>query len=362
MELPLNKIFLKENVLTEAHKRVSLVFDKFESIVVSISSGKDSTALYWLVLQEARKRNRKIGVFFLDQEVEYASTVSLIEKMMSYENVISLWYQVDLKMTNATSFENDVLNSWGKNEEWMRNKHPMSIHDIEGCYPDRFYSFMEWVEKNHENTAFFVGLRTDESLNRLRAVIKNPGFDGILWSTKAKRSKGTYRFYPIYDWGIGDVWKFIYENNLPYNAVYDKMFKANKNYYKTMRVSNLIHEKSFKCLSDLQIYEPDTYNKLIKRISGVHVASIYAQENGIFNATKLPEKFSSWLEYRNYLLETTPFKNKERFITRFQKQPKEEEMYRKQSRQLMLNDYENNLAVKTKKIKKNDLSKWWDIL
>lgn len=358
----LNRVFLKENVLVEARKRISLIFDNFETIVVSVSSGKDSTALYWLVVQEAEKRKRLINVFFLDQEVEYASTSVLIEKMMSHPNVIPLWYQVSLKMTNATSFEKDMLNSWGEGEEWIREKHPLAIHSISEKYPDRFYSFMEWVEKKYENAAFFVGLRSDESLNRLRAVIKNPGWGDILWSTKAKRGKGTYRFYPLYDWTMGDVWKFIYENNLPYNVIYDKMFKANKNYYKTMRVSNLIHEKSFKCLSDLQVYEPDTHNKLIKRVSGMHVASIYAHQS-MFNADVLPKKFKTWLEFRNYLLETTPLKNKGKFIARFEKQPKEESMYRKHVRQLMLNDYENNLAIKTKfSRKKEDLSKWWDIL
>lgn len=358
----LNRVFLKENVLIESKKRISLVFDDFDTIVVSVSSGKDSTVLYWLVIQEAEKRKRLVKVFFLDQEVEYASTSILIEEMMSHPNVVPLWYQIPLKMTNATSFENDMLNSWGEGENWIRNKHPIAIHNILEKYPDRFYSFMEWVEKGHENAAFFVGLRSDESLNRLRAVIKNPGWGNILWSTRAKRGKGTYRFYPLYDWTVGDIWKFIYDNNFSYNAVYDKMFKANKNYYKTMRVSNLIHEKSFKCLSDLQVYEPNTYDKLLKRVTGVHVASLYAQ-GSVFNTDKLPRKFKTWLKFRDYLLETTPLKNKEKFIVRFERQPEKEDMYRKQVRQLMLNDYENNLAVKTKSSNKGeDLSKWWDIL
>ena len=31
---------------------------------------------------------------------------------------------------------------------------------------------------------------------------------------------------------------------------------------RTMRVSNLVHEKAFRCLTDLQELEPETYNKL----------------------------------------------------------------------------------------------------
>lgn len=355
------KKYLKENVLVKALERVSTVFDGFEYIVVSISSGKDSTALYHLVLNEAIKRNRKIRVFFLDQEAEFKSSVDLIEKMMGHPNVIPLWYQVPFKMTNATSYIEEFLNSWGEGEEWMRDKHPLAIHSINEEYPKRFYTFVKWFEKSFKKAAFFVGLRAEESLDRQRAVLY-PGWKDIRWSKKAE-GKDSYKFYPLYDWGMGDVWKFIKENKYDYNLIYDKMFRANKNYYKTMRVSNLIHEKSFKGLADLQIYEPDTFNKLIKRVAGVHVASIYAHEDSIFNSNKLPSNFKTWLEFRDYLIKTCPLKNREKFLARFSNQPENEEMFRRQVRQVMLNDFENNLAVRTTTKKdKINLQKWWDIL
>jgi predicted phosphoadenosine phosphosulfate sulfurtransferase len=264
-------------------------------------------------------------------------------------------------MTNATSYKDNMLNSWGEGETWIREKHPTAIHKIEGDYPKRFYGFVEWFEKRFEDTAFFVGLRAEESLDRQRAVI-NPGWQNVRWSKKAK-GKNSYKFYPLYDWGMGDVWKFIHDNNLFYNSIYDKMFRANKNYYKTMRVSNLIHEKSFKGLADLQIYEPDTFNRLVKRMAGIHVASIYANEDSIFNSNKLPAGYKTWMEFRDYLLKTCPLKHREKFISRFNKQPQNEEMFRRQVRQIMLNDYENNLAIRTVvKKDKIDIQKWWDIL
>jgi predicted phosphoadenosine phosphosulfate sulfurtransferase len=357
----ISKIFLKESVLEKSCERISLVFDNFKDIIVSVSSGKDSTVLYWLLLYEAIKRNRKIGVFFLDQEAEYKSSVDIMGKMMAHPLIIPLWYQVPLRMTNATSYENDMLNSWGVGESWIREKHPLAIHEINEPYPDRFYGFVEWFEKRHENTAFFIGLRAEESLDRQRAVI-NPGWQGIRWCKKAK-GRESFKFYPLYDWSMGDIWKFIYDNKLPYNIIYDKMYHSGKNYYKKMRVSNLIHEKSFKGLADLQIYEPDTFNKLIKRLPGVHVASIYAQEKSVFNVDELPKKFDTWLDFRDYLLKTCPLKNKDKFVNRFNNQPKDEEMYRRQVRQILLNDYENNLAVRTTNKSKNlDFEKWWNIL
>lgn len=358
-----NRKYLDNNVLEKARERISFVFDNFKEIVVSISSGKDSTALYWLAVEQAEKRNKKIKVFFLDQEAEYSSSIDLVQKMMSNDCVTPYWFQIPLRLTNATSYEDSVFTAWEDGGAWIRDKDTLSIHSIDEKYPDRFYSFFNWFEKKHKDTAFLVGIRTEESLNRLRAVIQFPGYKDILWSTKTK-GHNTYRFYPIYDWSVGDIWKYIKDYNLPYNSVYDKMFRANKAFHKTMRVSNLIHEKSFKALSDLQTYEPDTFNKLSKRIKGIHVASIYAKEDTVFEAKKLPDDFKSWRSYRDYLMKSSPLKNVDSFKKRFSNQPDDEESCRRHVKQILINDYENNLKVNrkdNKESKKNKLyEEWWD--
>ena len=359
LEQNMTRVYVGEDVLSLARSRISVVFDNFKNVIVSVSGGKDSTTLYWLAVQEAQKRGRTVNAFFLDQEAEFQSSIDLMEQMMAHPVVKPLWYQVPLQMTNATSYEHPILDSWAEGAEWMRPKHFLAIHHIEEDYPKRFYRFFYWLESRMRDTAFLIGLRTEESLNRLRAVMQNPGWNSVLWSTRT-RGQGTYRFYPIYDWSQSDVWKFISDNNLPYNRIYDKMLMAKKDSYKTMRVSNLIHEKSFRCLSDLQEYEPETFDKLVRRVPGVHVASVYAREEGVFDGNKLPRAFKTWLDYRNHLLETSPIMHKDKFTSMFDKQPKEEEMYRRQVRQLLLNDHENNLGIKP--VRKKSIPDWWDIL
>lgn len=355
------KSYLKMNVLEAARGRVSLVFDNFENIYVSTSSGKDSTTLYSLVLEEAVRRGRKIHVFFLDQEAEYQGTVEVMRKIMNHPNVIPLWYQVPIYMTNATSFQQGMMYAWGPGEEWMREKEEISIKEIKGKYPQRFYKFFEWFEgQQPSGSAFFVGLRGDESLNRHRAVSRNPGWGEVCWSTKLK--KGSFKFYPLYDWGIGDVWKYIYDNGLPYNSIYDKMYASNHSFYNSMRVSNLIHEKSFYCLAELQVLEPETYDKIVKRVKGVHCAAMYAKDTLIYSTDKLPSSYTNWEEYRDYLLETTPFEKKSRFVTRFAKQERTEHVFRQQCKQLLINDWESNIPVVKKLNSTDKLSKWRTIL
>ena len=353
---------LNKNVLEAARERVSLIFDNFKDISVSISSGKDSTVIYWLFLQEAIKRKRKITAFFQDQEAEYQSSIDLIRKMMQHPNVIPAWYQVPIYLTNATSYTDYFLYAWGEGEQWIREKDPLAIHEIKEEYPKRFYEFFKWYEKKDKATAYIVGLRAEEGIMRYRAVTKFPGWGGLKWSTI---SDGVNKFYPIFDWTVYDVWKFLYEFNIPYNKVYDLMYMNNYSLYSKMRVSNLIHEKSYKCLVDLPKYEPEVYDKLCKRISGIATASRYASEKIVFSNKTLPVHYKTWQEFRDFLLTNIP--NEEQrsiFIKRFEKQAKDERAYQAQVGQLLILDFENSRSYNTKRNEQvqREKDKWMKIL
>jgi predicted phosphoadenosine phosphosulfate sulfurtransferase len=346
------------NVLEAAQKRVSKIFDEFDNIVVSISGGKDSTVLFNLCHAEAVKRGREIKAFFLDQEAEYDATITQIRHLMSKDAVDPYWYQVPINMTNATSFNEYHFRAWEEDKEWMREKEQISIHSIDEDYPERFYDFMEWFEETQpENTAMMVGLRSKESMNRFRSITKNPGYEDIPWTT-GTRKEDVYRVYPIFDWTFGDIWKCISDNDLRYNKIYDLMYADQGVDKRNMRVSNLIHEKSFHALLKLREYEPDTFSRLSDRLDGVHFASIYTGRDNALDVGELPSAFDSWKEYREFLLETTPIDKKDRYRKRFEEQDNHEQVHRAQCKQILINDWENNVSVTDKGIG-NNLEKIW---
>jgi predicted phosphoadenosine phosphosulfate sulfurtransferase len=333
------KVYENRNVLDASRERVAMLFDNFDRICVSISGGKDSTVLLHLALQEAVKRGRKIVAFFLDQEAEYQATIDLIRLQMRLEGVIPEWFQVPLYLTNATSYSDYFLYAWGHGEQWIRPKEENSIHEVVGA-PERFYEFFPWHEKRHTGTAYLVGLRAEEGVTRYRACTKHAGWNDLKWSTE---SDGVCKFYPIYDWGVSDVWKFIYEYNLPYNKIYDLQWMAGYSIYGSMRVSNLIHEKSFKCLVDLPRFEPETYDSLCRRVSGIPTAARYATEKLVFSNKQLPSHYSTWKEFRDFLIESIHEPtHKKMFIDRFSSEPTTESSFKKQVGQLLINDYENS--------------------
>lgn len=349
------------DTVTVSIRRMRWLFKEFERIVVSASGGKDSTVLYHLALTEAQRTGRKFELFFLDQEAEYQSTIDIMAQWMSHPLVIPKWYQVPLLLTNATSHRDIFLQAWWPGEEWIRPKHELAIHEIEGNYPKRFYDFFPWHEvQSTVKTAFLVGIRQWESLNRQRATRGNAGYEHYGWSTKTK-SPLAYRFYPIYHWQPRYIWKFIADSGVAYNRVYDRMFMRDGANLVKMRVSNLVHEHAFKSLVSLQEFEPDTFDKLEKRLKGIHAAAMYANENGIYRADKLPVKFHTWRAYRDHLMDTTPCEKRERFLKRFHVQADDEATCKQQVKQILANDWEGNLPIlRPKAAKLREI--WWDKL
>jgi predicted phosphoadenosine phosphosulfate sulfurtransferase len=351
--------YVPENVVDAAKRRISLVFDIFPSIVVSVSGGKDSTVLAYLVAKEAARRERKFGMFFLDEEVVYQSTVEQVEYLMGLapQWTNRLWLQVEFNLTNATSQTETQLKCWeaGKHELWMRPKGkgnivaPMwgknpTIRDKRKGFG--FYDVIENFESCFEDTAFLVGLRATEAPNRYRAVVKNPiqvGGQRIYYATS--KPKGCAAVYPIYDWNFHDVWKFIYDEKLKYSKIYDMQFKKGMGIAE-IRCSSLIHERSFKSICELPEFEPKTYIKLTKRLKGIALAQETGKDSKLFACRKLPQAYKSWRDYRDFLLKTHPdAKMLKVFHKRFGAQLDNEYVARQQCRQLILNDYENNVPV-----------------
>lgn len=300
--MSLAKSYLGKTVYEAALDRVAWVFDKFENVTVGCSGGKDSTATVEIALEVARKKNRlPVDVMFLDQEAEWDCVVDYMRELMGRKEVRGHWLQCPIRITNATSAEEQWLECWKPGDKWLRDKEPGSI--TENIYgTDRFHEMFTAYAKTvspDKPFAYLAGVRCEESPARWTALTNTQTYKHVTWGKKLNTRKKHFTFYPLYDWSYRDIWKAIQENQWNYCKVYDYMYQHGVP-VKDMRVSNVHHETSIHALHLMQEFEPENWQRLTKRLAGVN--TVRQLGPGFMAPKELPRMFNSWMEYRDHLL------------------------------------------------------------
>lgn len=103
--LPEQRKMLGIDVLTATRERIAWTFDNFPRIYVSFSGGKDSTVMLHLVMDEAIKRKRKVGVLLVDLEGQYKLTIehALACYTMYSSNIEPYWVAVAASIPSCTA-------------------------------------------------------------------------------------------------------------------------------------------------------------------------------------------------------------------------------------------------------------------
>ncbi len=298
------KIYLDQNVFDAALARFRWIFSEFENIVVNISGGKDSTVVLNLALMVAEEMGRlPLKVMFTDQEAEWDATIDYVRRALADPRIEPYWLQVPIKLFNATSPFDPWLYCWEEGKAWIRDKEPNSIHEnIYGT--DRFAELFNAFMTHHfggQKAVQIAGVRAEESPGRFQGLTVAPTYKGATWGSRTgKRSPDHYTLYPIYDWTYIDVWKAIHDHGWAYCRLYDYMYQYGVPAMQ-MRVSNVHHETAVKSLFFLQEIEPDTWERVTARLSGINTAGQLREQ--FFKPKVLPFMFKDWVEYRDHLLE-----------------------------------------------------------
>ena len=324
------KKYIGTNVLIETRKRISTIFDDFEKVYVSFSGGKDSSVTLHLVMDEAIKRDRKVGVLLIDLEAQYTETIiHSIEMYELYkENIIPFWICLPISLSNAVSNFEPRWKCWDedKKELWVRYKPQNCISDvnyfewfIDGMEFEEFVPlFGEWFAGDSKS-AGFIGIRADESLNRFRTIctIKKETHKDLRYTTKV--TENNYNAYPIYDWKTRDIW--IYHAKFKdriHNKVYDLMNKAGVP-LSQQRLCQPFGSDQRRGLWLYHILEPQTWYKLLVRVNGVHSGATYVQETGnVSGYNKITKPLGhTWESFFKLIFNTMPKVTQEHYISRF---------------------------------------------
>ena len=321
-----------KNVYETTMERIKYIFNEFDHIYISFSGGKDSGVMLNLCLQYLKQNNinRKITLMHLDYEAQYEMTTDYVQLMEDkYRDYLKIYHVcVPFKVKTCTSMYQDYWRPWEEKLEdiWVRKlpQIAMTKKDFDFYKDDMWdYEFQDklsrWIHKREKakKTAVLVGIRTQESLHRWRAIHKEREsyYKGKKYSKKI--DSNVYNFYPIYDWKTEDIWIANGKFGFEYNKLYDLYYQAGLP-IDMMRVASPFLSEGQETLKLYKIIEPHTWGKLVSRVNGVNFTGIYGGTSAIGWKSITKPKHFTWKQYMEFLLDTLPADTKEKYLEKLE--------------------------------------------
>mgnify|MGYP005990836503 CR=1 FL=1 len=327
------RVYQGINVWDAAQERMKFVFDNFEKIYVSFSGGKDSGVLLNLAIDYLRKHHpdRRLGVQIMDNEANYRqSTDFMMDILDSNRDILDIyWCCLPITLPCTVSVYHSDWQCWGRDDEslWIQE---MPDRDYVVNWDNRIQKGFDWFhEDSHydefwdsfaefyadgKKTANLIGIRTQESLNRFRAIMneRKQTLGGRMWTKK--NTANVYNCYPIFDWKTDDIWASNGKFDWKYNTLYDMFYKAGVP-VNSMRVASPFMSEAKTSLNMYRIIDPAIWSRLVARVNGANFVATYGKQLD-YKSVSLPDGHT-WKSFVKFLLNTLPEEPAKNFRQRF---------------------------------------------
>lgn len=323
-----------KNVFDAAYERVHFVWSNFERVYLSLSGGKDSGVMLNLCLKYMEENpnvvgGRRLGIQIMDNEANYDESVEFMQRIIeaNIDKLDVYWCCLPITLPCTVSAYHIDWQCWGERDKdrWIRpmydkpyivniSNHPFGELFHEDMHYDHFWDmFAEWYSQG-KSCANMIGIRTQESLNRFRAIMNERKQTklGMMWTKK--NTEHTYNVYPIYDWKTDDVWTANAKYEWDYNKLYDVFYKAGIP-VNSMRVASPFMSEAKSSLGMYRVINPHIWARLCARVQGANFVATYGKQLD-YKSIKLPEGHT-WKSFVKFLLDTLPKESAENFKLRF---------------------------------------------
>ena len=175
------RMFLDINCVDAARQRIRHVYDRFDTVAVQFSGGKDSTACLYLAKEVHEERGLgPVKVIFRDEEMISPAIEEYVNKVANYDWVDMEWYCLPQGQELWVLGRREYVLLWSKmREEDGRLFRPFPKNSIRAEHfgldpnetiPKRIDEYTMQGKKGL--TAFITGIRANESMIRYRTVVQ----------------------------------------------------------------------------------------------------------------------------------------------------------------------------------------------
>lgn len=189
-----NSSIFYEFRVKQARKIIQEANDIFSGkLPLAFSGGKDSL----VILHMALEVNPNIPVIYDNTTVEFPDSLQYVKQLREKWSI-----NMNITSANCSFFKMTKERGWATHEDrWC-------------CRPFKEEPAFKFMTENDFKGEITGTTRTESIYRRSLLPIKVPNKNPMI-----------IRVNPIYDWNEWEVWRYIKENDLPYNPLYDKGYR-----------------------------------------------------------------------------------------------------------------------------------------
>ena len=173
---------------------IAKAYERFGSLALSWSGGKDSTVMLHLVLEYAREHGLEEPLVIASDPIPFRETEEYCRR------VIEKW-----GIKRYVFWSRDLLKP-----EHLEHISEPGLDKLECCYWLKVRPLNEFIESRGID-GLFVAIRWDEHPERAKEKFFSP-----------RKNPEHYRIHPLLHFTLPEIWKYVLDNRLPVNPLYLK--------------------------------------------------------------------------------------------------------------------------------------------